>query len=463
MDFDTLFSRGIPFEKAAAFYCNLKHGWQVMPPEDDQLMARAIKLASETPALTSPGGQGTALASPAPGEEDGLRQYLELEQAGQAAEEQNSVEYYQSLLEQMRSELAAATQQAQEATQRAEQVEALQAEHQSQLASAQQEGQIAQQAALQQVHSANQSAAQAMQQAVDAENRALQAKSQEATAKIQQQQVRSQLFDLASQGLPGSEPELGGAGNAAEGLSQEQPPETPGGAPQGAEDPNAAAPGTDLNQQGEAATAEGMPGQEAATEAPAAAAPPGSPQPPGDSSGAVNSGTSSGPQANSDGSAAAPEQDPTAKRTGQVSIKVGGADPVALTIAERLKRLQARRGEKVAGVAELARDPRVVGAVTGGLAGAGLTATEALGRGPDLNKLRARIAEHEQATAQPGVRGFMRAFDLAKDRALLTLGEATQTHPLAATAVGGAMGAAAGAKAGPELVNLAREAASLHR
>jgi hypothetical protein len=95
--------------------------------------------------------------------------------------------------------------------------------------------------------------------------------------------------------------------------------------------------------------------------------------------------------------------------------------------------------------------------------GAGAAGIEASGHGPDLDKLRGRVAAGEEAAAKPGLRGFGSALELAKDKAMLTLGEATQRHPVAATITGGLMGAQAGAAAGPQLANLIREAASFHR
>lgn len=340
-------SRGIPLEKAGAFFVGLK-SWQAPAPSELALMKRA---ADES---VSGEDGGSELASPTPAAVPQEQEYLANEAAGLEAEEKASVEYYQGLLQQMRGETAAAQQEAASATEQLQQLQAQQAEHESQIAAATQESSMAQQAALQQVQTANASATQAMQQAVDAENRALQAKTQETTAKIQQQQVRSQLLDLAAQGLPGSEPELGGEGNAGNGMEAEVPPAqagaAPGEAPPGAE--AAQEPGQEatagagpsaggMNEQGQPANAEGMPGQESAPGGAGggAAAPGTSPQPAGDSSGGAGAGPGTGPQSNTDGQASAPEQDPTAKRQGGVSIKVGSAaDSQA-----RYERLLARR------------------------------------------------------------------------------------------------------------------------
>lgn len=306
-----------------------------------RLLLSFYKKAAED---TSTDGGGSELSAPTPAAVPQEAEYLANEAAGQQAEEANAVEYYKSLLEQLRGESAAAQEQAQQATEQAQQLQAQQAEHDSQIQSSMQEATMAQQAALQQVQTANAAATQAMQQAVDAENRALQSKTQETTAKIQQQQVRTQLLDMAAQGLPGSEPELGAEGNAAEGMEGTPPPAQAGGAPgeeQGQEATAAAGPSAGgMNEQGQPANAEGMPGQESAGGgAGGGAAAPGTiPQPAGDSSGGSGAGPGTGPQSNTDGQAQTPEADPTAKRQGGVSIKVGHfANPRLVALLDRLE------------------------------------------------------------------------------------------------------------------------------
>ena len=341
-------SRGLRMYFNQDFLSKLPPEWQNAPlmelqPKQASLLSLLHKVAAENEEPIQP---GAAMSSPTPNRAPAQEEYLANEAQGLEAENNTAVEYYQGLLEQLRGEAATAQQTAQEAEERAQQLEAAQAEHDSQMSAAQQEGQIAQQAAMQQVQSANAAASTAMQQAVDAENRALQSKTTETTAKIQQQQLRSQLLDLAAQGLPGTEPELGGEGNAAEGLAPEQPspagPEA-GAAPaegaEGQEATAAAGPGAGgLNQQGQPANAEGMPGQEASPEAAGAAAPGTQAQPPGDTSGGAGSGSGAGPQTNTDGQPAQPEQDPTAKRQGQVSIKVGHfGNPNLISLLDRLE------------------------------------------------------------------------------------------------------------------------------
>jgi hypothetical protein len=480
-------SRGIPAEKAASFFVGLK-SWQPLSHEDDVLMAECIKQAAieQSPALRKQAALerlalikraaeesthgGGDMATPTPVDEESPggspeQAFLANEQAGMAAEEQNSSAYFQQLLGTLREELAQKTEEAQQAQQQAEQLSAQQQAHDQEVAGAQQEAQLAQQAALEQVQSANSAASTAMQQAVDAENRALQSKGNEAAAKIQQQQVRSQLFGLASEGLPGSEPELGGEGNAANGMAPDQPPAAPGGETNGAPGETAAAagepqqaggetPSAGMNEAGQPANAEGMPGQTASTEQAGAAAGPTALQPADSTSGGAGSGSGVGPQSNSDGTPSSPMQDPTAKRQGQVSIKVGSYEQALAFLEER----RGRPLPKTAGV-----NPALVGGLAGGALGLGLGALEATGHGPDLNKLRGKIDAQHADMQQPGLRGFGKAFDLAWNRTLLTQGEAIQAHPVLGTLASGAAGAAMGAGLGQELPGALREAKNLHK
>jgi len=545
-------SRGIPAKTAAAYFVGLK-SWQSLSPENDELMAACVKKAAVlTGASTQPGTSKTAallekfrkiaaeesthhageMATPAPADDDPAQQYAANEQQAMQAEEQNAAAYYQQALQGLRAQLADMQEHSQSLEQQNAQLTEQQAAHDTEVQNAQQEVQLAQQAALEQTQSAAAQATQSMQQAVDAENRALQAKSQEAAAKIQQQQVRSQLFDLASQGLPGSEPQIG-EGAAAEGLQPTQPAAQPGaepgampgeqGAPPGAEPGAPAAaggetPSAGMNEAGQPANAEGMPGQEASAETAGAAAPPGSVQPSGDSSGGAGAGSGTGPQAASEGD----PQNPTAKRTGQVSIKVGGASPVSY--GDVVAFLGGRHGRplpvqgKVAGVGSAAKEwalkkvlespvvkeheqrlvrnaslaaggsalaggyaghrmaahkdqnktagvlqnPSVVGGLAGGALGLGLGAMEATGHGPDLEKLRTKVEGQEAQLKQPGLRNFGQAFNVVYNRMLLTHGEAVKSHPVLGTLASGAAGAAMGAEAGHEFPTLLREAKGWH-
>lgn len=503
--------RTIPLEKAASYFIGLKN-FGKPSREDDELMAECVKqaaadqapqkapLAEEAPAdsaqvdphpllnvksaslrfrllassfkkqaadETTPSADSAdaQIASPTPAAVPPKDEYLANEQAGMEAEATQALQYYQAQLEQARAETEAAQEQAQAATEQVQQLEQAQQQHETQVAAATQEGQIAQQAAMQQIDTANMAATQAMQQAVEQSNKALEAKGQEAAAKIEVQGVRSQLFDLASQGLPGTEPQLGGEGGAASGMEPLAPAAPAEGAPgegegapggeesapaageaAGGEAPPAAGgetPTTDA-EQGATASADGIAEQEEAPApegAPAEATP--DAVPPG------GGGGDAPPQARSSDNTSSTD----AKRQGQISIKVGTAEARRAKIAAALPALF-----KTAGLG-----PAGVGALAGGALGAGAAALEGSGHGPDLDKMRAGIAEREAQSKRTGVRGFADALSLVQEKARLGLGEATRAHPIPATIVGGLGGAAMGHAAGPRIADLVREAASLHR
>lgn len=505
--------RPIPLEKAASFFVGLKNFGRPSR-EDDELMAECVKqaaadqapqkapLAEEAPAdsaqvdphpllnvksaslrfrllassfkkqaadETTPSADSAdaQIASPTPAAVPPKDEYLANEQAGMEAEATEALRYYQAQLEQARAETAAAQEQAQAATEQVEQLTQAQEQHETQVSAATQEGQIAQQAAMQQIDAANMAATQAMQQAVQASNQALQAKGQEAAAKIEVQGVRSQLFDMAAQGLPGTEPQLGGEGSAAAGMEPLAPaaPEEPGAAPgeeaaaeggeggeaapgeEGAEaapaDGSGEVPTTDAEQGGPASadgTAEQV--EETGPEgAPAEATP--DAVPPG------GGGSDAPPQARSSDSTGSTD----AKRQGQISIKVGTAETRRAKLAAALPELFKTAALGAAGI----------GALAGGALGAGAAGLEAAGHGPDLDKMRSGIEAREAAPKRQGVRGFADALSLVAEKARLGLGEATRAHPIPATIAGGVAGASMGASAGPRIADLVREAASFHR
>lgn len=491
-------SRPIPTEKAAAFFVGLK-SWQQPAPEDDQLMAECIhKVAAERPRLSDqyPAGErgvhrksktasllaqfrkiaaeesthgSGEMSAPAP--QDATEQYLANEAQGMAAEEQGSVQYYQQVMGQLRGQLAQVQEQAGQAQQQVEELTAAQQAHEQEVQGAQQESQLAQQAAMQQVQSANSAATQSMQQAVDAENRALAAKSNETQAKIQQQQVRSQLFDLAAQGLPGTEPPVGPEGEAANGLTPAAPAEQPqglGGAP-GADDAAAAqggapgaegvpaegeqpqaggeAPGAGMNEAGQPLSAEGMPGQQASPEQAGAALAPNAVPPAGDSSGGAGGGSGAGPQAPAVGKG---QSDPT--RQGQVSIKVGHADVLAFLEERRgrpfggsdktagLRASFSRKAMELTGANDLKR--KATRAVLG--AGAVLTAASAAGGHVGAKSgARRALEEHDRRLGEKKANvGNLVARAARNPHVLMGAGGA---------AVGGGLGALEAAGHGPDL------------
>lgn len=482
--------RPIPLEKAASFFVDLKRHNQIVAPADDALFAEAVKVACAPPTVKTASSKWDSLVAkiklagddsmpassdalpPPEGAEEAPDPYVAEEMAAQEVENTNAIEFYKQKMQELRDQAAASDQQAQEAQSQVADLQQQQDQHDGQIAAATQEGQIAQQAAMQQVQSANTAASTAMSQAVDAENRALTAKGQEAAAKIQQQQVRSQLFDMASQGLPGTEPDVegdpsGATGAASEGLAPLDDTDTevadPSADPNA--DPNAdpsagadaggqgAAPASPdagqggggpssggLNEAGESASSDGMPGQEdAPAPAPGAAASP-TAVPPGGGS------ASDPPQANGTGGGSSTQQNPSTSAQRHVSTKVGSVE------------------EKIAAaLPHYLRDPKIVGALAGGILGTGAAGAEVASSGKHLDKLRGSIEKNEAISKKPGLHGFSKTYDLARDKAMLTLGEATKRHPVAATITGGLIGAGAGYDTGPKLHKLVSEAAKLHK
>jgi hypothetical protein len=96
----------------------------------------------------------------------------------------------------------------------------------------------------------------------------------------------------------------------------------------------------------------------------------------------------------------------------------------------------------------------MVGGALGAAGGAGLAASEAHGKpiaGGSLDERRQSIEKREAEGSKGGIRGFVQAFDLAKDKAMLSLGEYTKENPTAATIGGGVLGGITGALAGPAI------------
>jgi hypothetical protein len=117
---------------------------------------------------------------------------------------------------------------------------------------------------------------------------------------------------------------------------------------------------------------------------------------------------------------------------------------------------------KTAGaVGRLVRDPRTVGALIGAGTGAGVTALEGAGHGPDLEKFRAKTEQKAEKMKQPGARNFARSLDVGADRQLLTMGETVKAHPVLSTIAAGVAGGVGGYAAGHEIPALLREAKSL--
>jgi hypothetical protein len=68
----------------------------------------------------------------------------------------------------------------------------------------------------------------------------------------------------------------------------------------------------------------------------------------------------------------------------------------------------------------------------------------------DLDSRRGELERAREEHAQ-GQGGFARAMDLARKQAVLGIEEAAAAHPIAATVLGGALGAGVGATSAPQV------------
>lgn len=318
--------------------------FRVKMPEKEAALSRLAsawkKLADGMPVMEEP------VASPPPTLESSPlaqrelaegQEYLQQEQAGMQAQQENEISFMRERLQSAVGELGLKDEQ---------------------LSTLEQSNQVAEERA-----------AAAEQQALDAEQQAIQAVQKDIDTQNAVQQMRARLLELAA-----------GDPMALQGTQMQTPMQT--GVP--TMDPS------------------GMP-----VDPMAQAAPPQAQQ------GAVPPG--------GDPAAAAPE----------------AAAPVPATPAQG--------GEKAA-------NARLIGTLAGAGLGAGLAGLEAAGPlATDLDARRADLEAREQQMKEPGVRNFSKAFSIAKDRALQTLGEATQAHPVAATMTGGLIGASLGRWAGPRI------------
>lgn len=398
-----------------------------------RLKAAAMKLADDVSAETD---SASSMTTPAPPNFDRARSFLESEQVGREEEELGAADFYAQKLRQAQETISALEQELQMSGEQLGGAEQQLTGVDNQVMGAQQEGQLAQSAALQQVQTANAAAVDANNRVMEAESRVLMATEDATRAKMSLTQLREQLMALAGvdTGVPGTTP-LQPTGLPGETGAPQPPmgqdPAAAGGAPPPA--PSGAMP----DAQGAAPPTAGMPGMDGAVPPQSAlnSAPPGAGGPQGgsesSSSSSGGSGESSGGSSSGSGGGQ-PGQD--GKRPG-VSIKVGSA------------------------LRKTALDPRHIGALAGGVAGMGIAGSEALSDPSELDGLRASVAAGEGAAKQPGLRGFANALNLAKEKALLTLGEATHEHPMLATLAGGVAGASVGAGLGPRIASGAREAA----
>lgn len=437
-----------------------QHG--IMPIFSPKTAALLSKLAEGAPPMEV--AQEVPMASPSPLAAPDVQSYMEQEMMGSRQEMEAALGFYQQKLEEARAQTEEATRQAQQAMQLAEQLQAQQAQ------SAMQQQQL-------------------QQQAVEAGNRSLEAKANESQMTMQLQALREQLLTLATNvgaplggpqpGDPQPEPQVGPDGQ----------PVSAEGAPPGQEQAAGGAPPEQGSQPPGGEGGEGGAGGQASS-------PAGGGQKPGGVTVKVSSvgkvvkrtgellsgsrakdysqranllgwratarayeGKNSGPALK----AMRKAENLADKETLRVGAARIGAGVGAAGAAGAAAGLVASKGrKKEASIGQLIRRPEMAGAAIGGTLGLGAGAAEAAGAGPDLDALRGRIAENEAGSKEPGIGGFRKALDLAKDRALLTLGEAAQDHPVMSTLAGGAIGAAAGYRMGPQFAGKINEAKRLH-
>lgn len=385
-----------------------------MPEEAMKEATERMKIAFASMAKKADEGEGDTggaeMVPPSPPVSPDTQKFLTLERMGGEIEEQRASDYYAQRLREKAEEMGLMQQQLQEMQAGADDTAGQLDGMQQAQGVAEQASQVAKQQALESAQQAHAAAEQAMAQTVQATADATQ-------AKLQLQEMRARMLELAGQdpgiaglGSPGQVP---GAGQAMPGNPQD--PNSVSGAGMPGQDPNQqpGQPGQDQNAQ------QAQPGQPAAGGDTAGAAPA--------SSGSDSSSSdSSGGGSSSEGS-----------NSGKVQVKVGARKTAA--------------------------HPALLGGLIGGAAGAGLAGMEAMGHGPDPEAQQGKVEELEQASGQPGLKGFGAAFELAKERAMQTLGNATRQHPALATLAGGAIGAGVGASMGPGIASHLGEAVSNYR
>jgi len=350
--------------------------------------------------------QGMAPASSGEDGEVPIDAYLQAQQGGVAAEEENQAAYLRERLQMAQEQLQQAQQEAQMSQQSAQQLQQSQAAHEQQMQSMQQQAQMATDAAMQNVQQAHELALKATSQALQSKDDAINTHQMAAQMRMSYQDMRGHIMDTVAQDDAAP---IGEAIKAKGMESQVMPPG--GGAPAEGEapDPQNVGPGGQPQEAGPA-------GQTAAP-----AAPPGSPPPTGDDHGA---------QAAGDGQGANPLEQAggDAQPAGQFGVKQAGAwGTAARQFGGQLK-------------------SRLPYMAVGATVGAGLPLIEA---GMGHEGLRARVGQLQTRHDQEG--GFGTALMLAQSKMRLALGEIAENHPGAAALTGGALGAVAGAVQGPDI------------
>lgn len=365
-------------------------GQEVDARNFEQKFASALKKLAEDEGL--PAQQGDGLP-PAESEMDPtLMQYLQQEQAGMAAEKAQEEAFYKQRFQEASQQLQAAQGQLAQLQQQADASGQVNAQMM-------QQAQQIQQAAAQNAAAAHQAATQAMQQSLQAQNESIQQAQLAVGMRDAVHAMRQGLLQMVQQQLPPATPAETAAIQADQAAQM--------GMMGGGMDNTQQAPGAEGEVPG--ANQAGQPGAQ-----PDAGTPPQSATP----------GTGNGPGTSpSAGQGAAPTME--------------GAQPQG---EQGMQQQPAKTA-----MTQSSHD-RLIGAIMGGVAGGVGTAAESQ---MSNEPLRQKVKKLEAADKSGG--GFVNALNLAQARSRLAMGEFTEKHPVAASAIGAGLGAMTGASMGPSV------------
>lgn len=323
-----------------------------------------------------------------------ILQYLQQEQEGMAAEKAQEEAFYKQRFQEASQQLQAAQSQLAQLQQQADASGQVNAQMM-------QQAQQIQQAAAQNAAAAHQAATQAMQQSLQAQNESIQQAQLAVGMRDSVHAMRHSLLELVQQQLPPATPAETAAIQADQQAAQM-------GMMGGGMDNTQQAPGAEGEVPG--ANQAGQPGTQ-----PDAGTPPQSATP----------GTGNGPG--------------TSPSAGQ------GASPTMEGAQPQGEQGMQQQPPKTAAATPSSHDA-FLGAIMGGLVGGGGSAIESQ---MSNDKLRSKVKKLEEADKAGG--GFVNALNLAQSKYRLALGEFSEKHPIASTAIGTGVGAAVGSQLLPAL------------
>lgn len=367
-------------------------GQEVDARNFEQKFASALKKLAEDEGL--PAQQGDGLPPAEPEMDPTLMQYLQQEQEGMAAEKAQEEAFYKQRFQEASQQLQAAQGQLAQLQQQADASGQVNAQMM-------QQAQQIQQAAAQNAAAAHQAATQAMQQSLQAQNESIQQAQLAVGMRDSVHAMRQGLLQMVQQQLPPATPAETMAIQADQQAAQM-------GMMGGGMDNTQQAPGAEGEVPG--ANQAGQPGAQ-----PDAGTPPQSATP----------GTGNGPGTSpSAGQGAAPTME--------------GAQPQG-------EQGMQQQPPKTAAATPSSHDA-FLGAIMGGLVGGGGSAIESQ---MSNDKLRSKVKKLEEADKAGG--GFVNALNLAQSKYRLALGEFSEKHPVASTAIGTGVGAVVGSQLLPAL------------